>query len=620
MKEELIDSGKEKIKSFVNTYLSVQKDENIRNGIKKLQSASKEFDSAQFMVLVVGAVKSGKSTLVNLFAREYVSPTHFLECTVRPSAISKGTENKIFQYTLKPGKDKIEAFTSILDYIRGIRNRNETEQYADHMSYPLNRLNLDLYVRLNMNEENIRIDNTLITNITTKGGNLINGETILIDMPGLDGGYANFDDPVYKEIVEHADFILFIQSSNSAVNKISKEFLNLLIEKNREVPVALIHNVFDASYWKTDEDKEQQTEEQINFAVKTIKERKFDLIEAYSINLGKVTDAAFYPDIRDLQKEKDKFLNMEEKLLQTIKEKRKLIHERNCIFKVIYAVDNLLTKSGERRKIISGEKDKLEWINNKLDEFIKRFRAIEVKKDEIERSIRNMFENKRHDWEREIESLSAIRIKNIMSGGERTSVTRKQVKEFSQDATTVVANYLESEEFRNNLTMKINDIVKVAYNELYTELVSFMQQNNMSIFFLPSISINKRYDFHFDGEADKINKVYRFGGRSKKDVCAIINGRKAMFIGYSENESKHSGKLQLSVIPQMNRFYMEEFNKSFDLWLEEITSLVKERKKEKSIHYNETVSDMKEELESLGHMEYTLGGIKGLFETINTNF
>ncbi len=620
MKEELINSGKEKVRKFVETYLPVQRDEQIRNSIKRLQTGYKEFDSTQFLVLVVGAVKSGKSTLVNLFAHEYVSPTHFLECTVRPSIISKDNEKKIYQYTLKQGRNKVEAFNTIIDYIRGISDKAETDENSECKVYDLNTHNLDLYVRLNMNEENIRLDNTLITNITTPGGNLINGETIIIDMPGLDGGYANFDDPIYKEIAEHADFIIFVQSSNSAVNKISKEFLDLLIEKNGEVPVSLIHNVFDASYWRPEKEKEKQINEQIDFAVKTIKDRKFSILNAYPINLGKVTDAETYPYIDDLQTEKDKFSAIESELFNTIKDKRNQIHEKNCIFKILNAINGLQTLLDERKRMLLERKDQEQWMNNKLEDFIQRFKAIEIKKGDIEASIKNLFENKRADWEREIDSMAAIRTRNVMNSGERTNQTRKQIDEFAAESTQAVKHYLESEEFKNNLNMKFNDKMKMAYNEWYSELINFMQQNQIPIFFLPTVSINNVFDFSFDGESKKINKVFRPGGRNRKDVCAIINGRKAMFIGYSEHDTKHSGKLQLTVIPEMSRFYMEEFSKAHQMFTDEVIKYINQRKQEVIPEYDKTMDNINDETNQLSNMESKLNEIKGLFDTINSNF
>ena len=62
--------------------------------LRKAGSRAHEYENGTFIVLVVGPVKSGKSTLVNLIANAYVSPTHFLECTVRPSIISQRREGE----------------------------------------------------------------------------------------------------------------------------------------------------------------------------------------------------------------------------------------------------------------------------------------------------------------------------------------------------------------------------------------------------------------------------------------------------------------------------------------------------------------------------------------------
>ena len=60
----------------------------ILQSLKKLENRSREYKNPSFVVLVVGPVKAGKSTFVNLVANNYVSPTHFLECTIRPSIIT----------------------------------------------------------------------------------------------------------------------------------------------------------------------------------------------------------------------------------------------------------------------------------------------------------------------------------------------------------------------------------------------------------------------------------------------------------------------------------------------------------------------------------------------------
>ena len=73
--------------------------------LSKAENRSKEYENGTFIVLVVGPVKSGKSTLVNLIANAYVSPTHFLECTVRPSIISQRRGDKDCQIAVFTSED-----------------------------------------------------------------------------------------------------------------------------------------------------------------------------------------------------------------------------------------------------------------------------------------------------------------------------------------------------------------------------------------------------------------------------------------------------------------------------------------------------------------------------------
>lgn len=619
MKEELIKSGQEKIRAFIDANSSWQTAPTVANNIKKLQIANKEFDSNQFIILVVGGVKSGKSTLVNLFAHETVSPTHFLECTVRPSIISKGKNREIIQYTLKPENDKTDAFNAIIDYVRGIEDKEDLISKVDSKSYELNPHNLSLYVELNMNEDNIKNDNTLITNITTLGGYLLNGDTVIIDMPGLDGGYANFDNPLYKQVAERADIIIFVQSSNSAITKISEDFLNLLIEKNKKVPVCLVHNVFDATYWRSEEEKKEQIATQVRIAVNKIKDKGFNVLSPFTINLGKVADADIYPENMDLQFEKVRFEKMEEGLFETIKEKRNQIHEEICVSKVMEASDALTASSEERRDKLLADEKKLELLNISFDNFISAFKNTSIKKDETESEIRNFFENKKQDWIQEIESLSAICNKHV-SDREKTTVTRKRIDEYAEDATKVITNYLSSGEFINYLNQKINTKLQTVYQNHYSELMKFLAENDIQAFLLPEFSINKAFEFNFDGESRKIVKVYRWGGRKRQEVCELVNARKDMFIGYSEQGKKHQGKLQQSVIPEMAQFYTQEIEESLERFKDNVCDLILQEKEKKIPEYKKQISGITTEITRLKEMELKLNDIYNLFDVVRKKY
>lgn len=294
--------------------------------LAKTENRSKEYENGTFIVLVVGPVKSGKSTLVNLIANAYVSPTHFLECTVRPSIISqrRGEEDcQINVFTSEDTSNRIEQIDAIIDCIRGIESEDSLENIRKCV-FDLTPENIKEKVELGLKES--LSSETLVTSITTPGGKLMKQDVFIVDMPGFDGEYANIDDPVYDTIAQRADLIIFVQSSNSAISKVSGQFLKKLAENNQEVPVCLIHNVFDSSWWRSTEERSAAALEQKEFAINEIRKQGFHIDEeqCFSINLGKVEDSRkqVYSEIPALTSEAEEYDRIESILYDRVINRR----------------------------------------------------------------------------------------------------------------------------------------------------------------------------------------------------------------------------------------------------------------------------------------------------------
>ena len=303
--------------------------------MRKAGSRAHEYENGTFIVLVVGPVKSGKSTLVNLIANAYVSPTHFLECTVRPSIISQrreGEDCRITVYTTEDSRRRVEQIDSVIDSIRGIENGDSLQDVVKS-EFELTPENIKDKVELGL-QESLSAE-TLVTSITTPGGRLMKQDVFIIDMPGFDGEYANIDDPVYDTIAQRADLIVFVQSSNSAISKVSGQFLKKLHENNKDVPVSLIHNVFDSAHWRDDAERRQTVEEQKQFALGEIRRLgfKIDAEQCFSINLGKVEDSrnAKYADDADLRSEAQAFDEIENYLHDRVISNRDVMRLSVCL-------------------------------------------------------------------------------------------------------------------------------------------------------------------------------------------------------------------------------------------------------------------------------------------------
>lgn len=320
--------------------------------LRKAGSRAHEYENGTFIVLVVGPVKSGKSTLVNLIANAYVSPTHFLECTVRPSIISQrreGEDCRITVYTTVDSRRRVEQIDSVIDSIRGIENGDSLQDVVKS-EFELTPENIKDKVELGL-QESLSAE-TLVTSITTPGGRLMKQDVFIIDMPGFDGEYANIDDPVYDTIAQRADLIVFVQSSNSAISKVSGQFLKKLHENNKDVPVSLIHNVFDSAHWRDGAERRQTVEEQKQFAFGEIRRLgfKIDAEQCFSINLGKVEDSrnAKYADDADLRSEAQAFDEIENYLHDRVISNRDVMRLSVCLGRTQQQLQKLTATISEK--------------------------------------------------------------------------------------------------------------------------------------------------------------------------------------------------------------------------------------------------------------------------------
>ena len=305
----------------------------VQHQLRKTENRAMEYVNGTFIVLVVGPVKSGKSTLVNQIAGAYVSPTHFLECTVKPSVISQrrdGEDCKITVFTSRQEGSRVEKVDAIIDCIRGIENE-ESLAGIDKEEYALTKANIQSKVELGL-RESLSLE-TLLTSITTPGGRLLQDNVFIIDMPGFDGEYANIEDPVYDAITQRADLIIFVQSSNSAISKVSEQFLRKLSQNNRDVSVCLVHNIFDSAHWRSEEERNAVVKEQRDFAREEIRKMKFTIHDdqCFSINLGMVEDAHAHPGNEALQIEAARFTEMETLLYDRVIHRRDIMRLEVCL-------------------------------------------------------------------------------------------------------------------------------------------------------------------------------------------------------------------------------------------------------------------------------------------------
>ena len=392
--EKKLDTISALLRGLCETYQPrLSADEEIAAGLQRLWRRSMEYRHGSFIMLVVGPVKSGKSTLVNLLAHRYVSPTDKLECTLRPTIISsveKDAEPAIEIYSSKDETRKEKDLDLIIDKLRGIIDDDaELREHLTKESYPLSDENIENYIAPSYNRQ----DNSIITAITTPTGKMLRGaeggKIFLADMPGFDGNRINLSSSLYDAMSRRVDLILFVHSSVSAFNVTSNEYLDKLRQYNGSVPVYLIHNVFDASWWQDPEVRRAEVERQSKSEYEEIKRKGFNIEPDYvsCINLGMVTDAlagGARPGCEaELEQARREFEAVEDRLYEKITTRIGAQRLERCLERTDKLRDELVRKIWDRTQELDAKRQDREALRRHIDELEKAVGLTQADYDEI---------------------------------------------------------------------------------------------------------------------------------------------------------------------------------------------------------------------------------------------
>ena len=391
--EKKLDTISALLKDVYDGYASRLDDEEIAGGLQRLWRRSQEYRHGSFIMLVVGPVKSGKSTLVNLLAHRYVSPTDKLECTLRPTIISSvepGAEPAIEIYSSKDESRKEKDLDLIIDKLRGIIDDDaELREHLTRESYPLSDENIENYIAPSYTRQ----DNSIITAITTPGGKMLagsdGGKIFLADMPGFDGNRINLSGPLYDAMSRRVDLILFVHSSVSAFNVTSNEYLDKLREYNGSVPVYLIHNVFDASWWQDEAARRAEVERQSRSEYEEIKRKGFNIEPDYvsCINLGMVTDClrgAGRPGTEaDLERARAEFQAVEDRLYEKITTRIGSQRLERCLERTDKLRDDLVRRISDRTEQLDARRRDRQALRLHIDQLEQKLGLTQADYDEI---------------------------------------------------------------------------------------------------------------------------------------------------------------------------------------------------------------------------------------------
>lgn len=252
----------EDIELFFNKEKFLLNNKNLMEKINSLSTVKKELNSNKYFIAIIGGIKTGKSTLINLLCHKEVSKTQAgVETTKIPLVISANSEDKINIYR-KKGKigDSLEIEEKdrdlVINYIKGLdefdeNNENsiekEIEDYDEDKLYKyvtddssIDNSSMIIAIHLTLDKKRLEdYPNCLLSN-----------DIMIIDTPGLDGVESSIGGKENNNgdwLVERTDLIFILQSTVSPINKNIKDTLKKINNKN--LKSRLVHNQFSLRDW-----------------------------------------------------------------------------------------------------------------------------------------------------------------------------------------------------------------------------------------------------------------------------------------------------------------------------------------------------------------------------------
>lgn len=568
-----LESISKQLETLTTEFSAVLGNDEIKSNLIRLYRRSKEYKNGSFIMLVVGPVKSGKSTLVNLLAHRYVSPTDKLECTIRPSIISgidSEEECSIEVYTAKDENRKEKDLDLIIDKLRGIiEDESEIREHLTKEVYPLNNDNINAYITPSYNKG----DNSIITSISTTGSKLLKsadyGKIFIADMPGFDGNRVNLSNSLYDAISKRVDLILFVHSSVSAFNVTSNEYLEKLREYNGTVPVFLIHNVFDANFWKTKETRLKDVERQSKNEYDEIKSKGFNIEPDYisCINLGMVTDYInkdenCLPEFdEELKKEYDAFENIEEKLYNKITTNISKLRLDRCLDRTEKLKNDLI-------ELIKSNKASLKSRKEDKDSFENAFASLDKITGLTSTEIEEIIDNVASDANRFIfRSQAKSRVNKSMSTKECMACLRQILTSFLANVDERLTDKL----FRHyslkqkEVTDRINSSLNTPINEVSLSEITAETVNNISDESVKSFMKTSNWDWLTD---------FTIGHSYKAETVrnSISNMERWFYGDENEKDTTNLKMLLKEEIKRMAKLYQQQIKEELQNQLQNFIS------------------------------------------------
>ena len=315
------------------------------------------FGSEHFVVACIGMLKSGKSTLINLLARNRnASPTGFgFDTTLRPVLITSSTAPrgtiKVWLPNTPEQKLTKASLNEVFLCLRKVKKPEEVKGASCH-AYPLTPANLENALCKAV----LEADNNMlpcepvmvVVKVPPNKDSPLSSEIVLLDTPGLDSGISEWTTGAserYSWIIENSDLLLFLQSSVAPLNRNAAAILRDIHARSPNTPVWLVQNEMCAKPWLPPERIIEENTKQRTQAARMFNTVSRAFKQVYA-NLGKANSAIFDDSLgsrlrRELLHD-SRFGTLEQNVRNDLIRNIGPIRRRNCIDAVVREAQTML--------------------------------------------------------------------------------------------------------------------------------------------------------------------------------------------------------------------------------------------------------------------------------------
>lgn len=569
-----------------------------------INHAIRAFDQKMLYVVCLGALKAGKSTLINALVEKDICPANpGSETTLHCSVIMASDDSHPEGITLYKARSKannkqesIENTKLLLEYFQGINvdkfdnkfeksERHELKEgekiFSEQLSVP----------HFDFETEDGRSDIIIEIRVNVKSKtNVLCKNVALIDLPGLDGVKMNVDHPVVRCIPECSHYFLVVRSTVTAFNKTLYDNLKDWLGKNPAIKTTMVFNEMRAKFWHTEDSQQENLATQIDKDMKqwkeviTGKDKKDCDIDHVTVNAAMAFESKTGTGRGEWKTEHAKTDLCKASNIKILEDKLRdaadPANAKALIYRWAYSKTNsTLQEIKEKLEVLKKRKeDQIQESEKKADEAKK---ARENKSAEIKKKLGNVSENDIKNWRNKLD-LSFLDLRDwypfIQDAGNKTEY-EQTINEFCEFLDNQCKTFITTP-LREQLAAKIteeNIPDELLFGEKIEERITDVYERKKSILkkFLRNIyatkdEITKRFsnlrdeykDYVTTGSFpnDCVNRLHTFGTDKFASVKALEKTEKQAHDEYEQTKEAYD-----KIIKDCKPIYdkIEEIRKEF---------------------------------------------------------